>query len=57
MHLRKKKYFLPLGTTSKTGVSFIGKKITDTYLLLNHNEEDKNTKTDRNYKESTGDLH
>ena len=28
MHLGKKTYFLPLGTTPKTGVSFIAKKIT-----------------------------
>ena len=28
MHLGKKRYFLPLGTTPKTGVGFITKKIT-----------------------------
>ena len=28
MHLGKKRYFLPLGTTPKTGVGFIAKKIT-----------------------------
>ena len=28
MHLGKKRYFLPLGMTPKTGVGFIAKKIT-----------------------------
>ena len=34
MHLGKKRYFLPLGTTPKTGVGFIAKKSLPVFLML-----------------------